>query len=96
MDGPSLSHCMVDEKSARRCFSKFFDNFECRSRNSISCADNPNPVAQVFRHYEFEVVVVQPGISKSGLSSSLREILDATSDHVVTAGCERLRIVVSD
>ena len=32
-------------------FTRFFDNFECRSRNSIGCADNPNPVAQVFRHY---------------------------------------------
>ena len=42
MDGPLLSHCMVDGKSARRCSSRFFDNFECRSRNSIGCADNPN------------------------------------------------------
>ena len=49
MGGPSRSHCMVDEKSARRCSSRFFDNFECRSRNSIGCADNPNPLAQVFR-----------------------------------------------
>src|SRR5687768_1461000 len=40
MDGPLLSHCMVDGKSARRCSSRFFDNFECRSRNSIGCADN--------------------------------------------------------
>ena len=49
MDGPSLSHCMVDEKSARRCSSRFFDNFECRSRNSIGCADNPNLVRCVNR-----------------------------------------------
>jgi hypothetical protein len=26
MDGPLLSHCMVDAKSARRCPSRFFDN----------------------------------------------------------------------
>ena len=42
MDGPLLSHCMVDGKSARRCSSRFFDNSMCRWRNSISCADNPN------------------------------------------------------
>ena len=37
MDGPLLSHCMVDGKSASRCSSRFFDNFECRSRNLIGC-----------------------------------------------------------
>ena len=52
---------MVDEKSARRCFSRFFDNFECRSRNSIGCADNPNPLAQVFRHYGDETVYREDG-----------------------------------
>ena len=25
--GPLLSHCMVGSKSARRCFSRFFVNF---------------------------------------------------------------------
>ena len=42
MDVPSRSHCMVDGKLVRRCSSRSFDNFECRSRNSIGCADNPN------------------------------------------------------
>jgi len=68
MDGPSLSHCMVDEKSARRCFSRFFDNFECRSRNSIGCADNLNPVAQVFRHYALDHVLV---MNAAGLHRAL-------------------------
>ena len=42
MDGPLLSHCMVDGKSAHRCSSRFSDNSMCRWRNSIGCADNPN------------------------------------------------------
>jgi hypothetical protein len=53
MDGPLLSHCMVDGKSARRCSSRFFDNFEYRSRNSIVCADNPNAIrrGRIFGYY---------------------------------------------
>ena len=80
MDGPSLSHCMVDEKSARRCFSRFFDNFECRSRNSIGCADNPNPVAQVFRHYDLRMSkLFKVGTTRTSVNFDFYNVLNSNS-----------------
>jgi superfamily II DNA or RNA helicase len=43
----------------------------------------------------FEVVVVQPGVSRAKLSAAMSENLGATNDHVVGAGCEPIRAVVS-
>lgn len=44
---------------------------------------------------EFEVVVVQPGISKQRLNDRLLEPLGATDGHLRSAGCSPLRIIAS-
>jgi hypothetical protein len=46
--------------------------------------------------FEMEVVVLQPGISKSALSRSHQEMLGATNAHVVSGGCLPLRIFASE
>jgi hypothetical protein len=44
---------------------------------------------------EFEIVVVQPGISKQQLNERLLEPLGATDGHLRSAGCAPLRIIAS-
>ena len=44
---------------------------------------------------EFEIVVVQPGISKQQLNDRLLEPLGATDGHLRSAGCAPLRIIAS-
>ena len=43
----------------------------------------------------FTVAVVQPGISKAGLSGAVAEVLGATNDHVLSATFKPLKIIVS-
>jgi superfamily II DNA or RNA helicase len=44
---------------------------------------------------DFEVVIVQPGVSKASLSTAMSENLGATSDHVRAGGCLPLRVICS-
>ena len=83
MDGPLLSHCMVDGKSARRCSSRFFDNSMCRWRNSIGCADNPNVPLGV---HDWWALTVDPVMEHYGRGSpgSARDALTAEARVVVT------------
>jgi superfamily II DNA or RNA helicase len=50
--------------------------------------------AKDMRH-RFEIVVVQPGISRGGLTPPLAEALGATNGHLVGAGVQPLRIWAS-
>lgn len=43
----------------------------------------------------FEIVIVQPGVSRKNLSRAMAETLGATNDHVVHAGCAPLRVIAS-
>jgi superfamily II DNA or RNA helicase len=56
-------------------------------RTLLAAAQNLRP--------EFEIVVVQPGISKQQLNERLLEPLGATDGHLRSAGCAPLRIIAS-
>jgi hypothetical protein len=43
----------------------------------------------------FEIIVVQPGISRRELSEGMKEPLGATDEHLRSAGCAPLRVIVS-
>jgi superfamily II DNA or RNA helicase len=47
------------------------------------------------KRQDYEVVIVQPGFSRSKLSSGLAETLGATNNHLLTAGCLPLRVIAS-
>ena len=45
--------------------------------------------------FDFEMVVVQPGITRDGLSSRIANLLSATNDHLVRGGFSSLRVMAS-
>lgn len=44
----------------------------------------------------FEIVIVQPGITKGNLGERMAEILAATSDYVIQGGCQKLKVISSN
>jgi len=45
--------------------------------------------------FQFEIVIVQPGIARDQLSPRMANLLAATSDHLVRGGFSRLRVLAS-
>ncbi len=43
----------------------------------------------------FEVILVQPGISKTKLNDKMKEVFAAVGDYVTQGGCQRLKVLAS-
>jgi len=46
--------------------------------------------------FEFEIILVQPGITKSGLSEKISSVLAATDDFCVNQGYLPIRVFCSE
>lgn len=70
-----------------------------QTRNRFAIGSHLELVRLLAEHRDcpkrFRMVVVQPGVKRARLSQAMAETLGATNDHIVKAGCEPLRVVVS-
>ncbi|MFD2368878.1 DEAD/DEAH box helicase [Brevibacillus sp. GCM10020057] len=47
------------------------------------------------KHNSYEIIIVQPGITKGKLDNKIAEILAAANDYLIGSGCQKLRVMSS-